>query len=121
MPSETYRLMARAMAERKQVLCMYEGFARALCPIVLGHNGGEERMLAYQFAGGARTGLPRGGQWKCLQLAKMSEVGLHDGPWHAGSSHKRPQGCVSEVDRDVNPRSPYRPNRRPRTRSRRSE
>jgi hypothetical protein len=112
MTSETYRLIAQAMAERKQVLCIYEGFARALCPIVLGHNKGEERVLAYQFAGNASHGLPPGGQWKCLQLSKMTEVELRHGRWHAGSSHRRPQGCVSEVDLDVNPRSPYNPRRR---------
>lgn len=118
MASETYRLIAQAMAERKQVLCVYEGFARAVCPIVLGHSKGEERVLAYQFAGGASRGLPPGGQWKCLQLSKMSEVELRPGPWHAGSSHKHPQGCVSEVDLDVNPQSPYSPRQRLGARSR---
>jgi hypothetical protein len=121
MQSKTYRLIAQAMAERQQVLCLYEGFARALCPIVLGRSKGEERLLAYQFAGGASQGLPPQGQWKCLQLSKMSEVELRRGRWHAGSSHKRPQGCVSEVDLDVNPKSPYRPRRRLGAPSRRSE
>lgn len=53
MTSEAYRQIARAMTERKQVLCLYEGYARALCPVVLGHNEGEERVLAYQFGGEA--------------------------------------------------------------------
>jgi hypothetical protein len=112
MPSATYRLIAQAMAERKQVLCIYEGFPRAICPIVLGYKNGEERALTYQFAGGASKGLPRGGQWKCLQLSKISEVELRSGRWHAGSSHKRPQGCIDDVDLDVNPDSPYDPRRR---------
>lgn len=112
MPSATYRLIARAMAERKQVLCLYEGLARAVCPVVLGHKNGREQALTYQFAGGASRGLPPGGQWKCLQLSKMSQVELCDGPWHAGSSHKRPQGCVDDVDLDVNRESPYDPRRR---------
>ena len=112
MPSSTYRLIAKAMAERKQLLFLYDGFPRAVCPIVLGHTRGEERALAYQFAGGASKGLPPGGQWKCLQLSKMREVELRSGPWHAGESHKSPQGCVDEVDLDVNPESPYHPRRR---------
>ncbi len=112
MPSSTYQLIARAMAERKQVLCLYDGLPRAVCPIVLGHAKGEERALTYQFAGGASQGLPRGGQWKCLQLSKMSQVELRSGRWYAGSSHKRPQGCIDTVDLDVNPQSPYAPARR---------
>lgn len=112
MPSATYQLIARAMAEHKQVLCVYEGFARAVCPIVLGHKNGREQVLAYQFAGDASAGLPPGGQWKCLRLSKMSQVELRDGRWYAGSSHKRPQGCIDDVDFDVNSESPYDPRRR---------
>jgi hypothetical protein len=44
-------------------------------------------------------------------LAKVSDVKLRDGPWHAGSRHTQPQGCVEEVDLDVNPDSPYQPKR----------
>lgn len=112
MPSATYELFARAMAKRKQVLCTYGGYSRELCPIVLGHSKGEEAALVYQFAGASRTGLPPGGQWKCLHLSKASNVRLRDGPWHAGSRHRRPQACVETVELDVNPASPYRPRRR---------
>ena len=102
MPSATYRLIAKAMAERKQVLCVYGGFARAICPMVLGHTKGEERTLAYQFAGDSSGGLADGGQWKCLDLSKMSDIQLQSGAWHTGTSHKRPQVCVEFVDLDVN-------------------
>jgi hypothetical protein len=110
-PSATYRLIAKAMAERKQVLCSYDGYPRELCPIVLGHSQGEEMALVYQFAGGSRSGLPSRGQWKCLRLAKMRDVRLRDGPWRTGSSHRLPQACVEVVDLDVNPVSPYKPRR----------
>ena len=111
MPSSTYRLIERAMTERKQVLCMYEGFARAVCPIILGHKQGRERTLAYQFAGSASRGLPPGGEWKCLDLAKMSNIELRTGPWHDGHRHSKPQHCIDEVDLDINPQSPYEPQR----------
>jgi hypothetical protein len=45
-------------------------------------------------------------------LAKVSDAQLRDGPWLAGSSHSQPQGCVEEVDLDINPSSPYQPKRR---------
>lgn len=112
MPSTTYELFARAMAERKQILCSYDGHPRALCPIVLGHSKGEETALVYQFAGGSGSRLPPGGDWKCLRLAKVRDVRLRDGPWHAGTSHRRRQSCVETVDLDVNPASPYAPRRR---------
>jgi hypothetical protein len=111
MPSATYRMIAQAILERKQVLCMYDGFPRAVCPVMLGHRQGRERALTYQFAGGASKGLPAGGQWKCLDLAKMSDVELRSGAWHDGASHSMPQHCIDEVDLDINPGSPYRPRR----------
>jgi hypothetical protein len=111
MRSPTYELFARALIERKQVVCLYDGYARELCPIILGHTRGEEAALVYQFAGGSRSGLPRGGQWKCLRLAKASDARLRNGPWFDGDSHQRAQVCVEIVDLDVNPASPYNPRR----------
>jgi hypothetical protein len=111
MASRTYALFARAIAERKQVLCRYDGFPRALCPIILGHSKGEEVALVYQFAGGSKSGLPPGGQWKCLHLSKVTDASLRAGRWHAGSRHDWRQTCVEVVDLDVNPDSPYRPRR----------
>jgi hypothetical protein len=49
---------------------------------------------------------------ECLSLSKVSNIQLRDGPWHAGSSHTRPQPCVQVVDLDVNRESPYNPKRR---------
>jgi hypothetical protein len=110
--SKNYKIFERAMRRRKPVLCMYDDHARGVCPIVLGHSrAGEEKALTFQFAGGSSSGLPRGGQWRCLRLAEVSEAELCDGPWIAGSRHTQPQGCVEVVDLDVNPDSPYRPRR----------
>lgn len=57
-------------------------------------------------------GLPPGGQWRCPWLAKVSDIRLRDGPWHAGDRHNQPQGCVEIVDFDVNPARPFKPKRR---------
>lgn len=112
MPSATYKLFAQAIAGLKQVLCTYDGYERELCPIILGHSQGEEKALTFQFGGGSSRGLPPDGQWRCLFLAKVGNVRLRDGAWHAGDSHTQPQGCVEIVDLDVNPESPYNPKRR---------
>ena len=100
------------MAERKPIVCTYGGYRRELCPIILGHSQGEEKALTYQFGGRSKSGLPPGGKWRCLWLSKVSDVQFRDGPWRAGSSHSQPQDCVEIIDFDVNPSSPYNPNRR---------
>lgn len=111
-PSLTYRLFEQAMTERKQIICMYDGYRRELCPIILGHSQGEEKALTYQFGGESRSGLPSRGEWRCLFLSNVSEVQLRKGRWHTGDSHAQPSRCVEIVDLDVNPRSPYNPKRR---------
>ena len=112
MASPTYDLFVQAMVERKQIHCTYNGYHRGLCPIILGHSAGQEKALTYQFAGESESRLPPGGDWKCHFLAKVSNVQLRDGPWHAGDSHTQRQRCVEDVDIDVNPASPYNPKRR---------
>jgi hypothetical protein len=99
------------MKRRKQIICTYDGYRRELCPVILGHSQQEEKALTYQFGGESRSGLPRGGEWRCLWLSKVTNARLRDGPWLAGSSHTQPQGCVETVDLDVNPSSPYHPKR----------
>lgn len=111
--SATYRLFEQAIRQRQQVVCRYGGYRRELCPVILGHKrSGDEAALTFQFAGESRSGLPRGGQWRCLLLAEASEVELRDGAWHAGADHRQGQRCVDIVDLDVNPDSPYEPQRR---------
>ena len=112
MPSSNYDLFEQAMAMRKQIICVYGGYPRELCPIILGHSQGQEKALTYQFGGQSKSGLLPQGEWRCLWLSKVSDVQLRDGPWFAGSNHTQPQGCVEIVDLDVNPSSPYRPKRR---------
>jgi hypothetical protein len=99
------------MAERQQVLCLYRGYPRALCPAILGHTKRRERTLAYQFAGQSSSGLAASGEWKCFQVAEMRNVELRDGEWRSGAQHSARQTCVEVVDLDVNPHSPYEPRR----------
>ncbi|HEV2097998.1 MAG TPA: hypothetical protein VGR45_03630 [Stellaceae bacterium] len=111
MASTIYELFARAIAERKQIFCVYDGYPRQLCPHILGHTRGEEVALTYQFSGQSRSGLPPKGEWRCLRLSRVRDARLVTGPWRAGASHTRRQPCVEIVDLDVNPSSPYRPRR----------
>jgi hypothetical protein len=107
--SQTYELFRQAMAERKQVVCTYQGFRREVCPVILGLTGGREKALTFQFAGGSSKPLPPRGQWRCLTLEGVTDVELREGRWHSGADHGAAQTCVTEVHYDVNPESPYNP------------
>lgn len=112
MPSATYKVFEQAMHAQSQVRCMYGGFMRELCPVVLGHSGDKEKALTFQVGGGSASGLPPSGEWRCLFLERVTLAALHDGAWRTGESHSAPQGCVEDVDLDVNPSSPYNPKRK---------
>jgi hypothetical protein len=101
MPSATYRLFRAAILGEMQVTCMYQGF-RELCPTIIGHKKGEEKVLAFQFGGASRSGLPPGGVWKCLKLSQVEDAEMREGSWHEGSQHRKPQTCVDDIDLDIN-------------------
>jgi hypothetical protein len=93
----TYALVRQAIEQRRQVHATYGGLRRRMCPHVLGTKGGQPRALFFQFAGDSGRGLVPGGDWRCLPLAGLTEVTLHDGPWHT-RAHSEPQRCIDDVD-----------------------
>jgi hypothetical protein len=97
---DVYALVRRAILERKPVHAFYAGHERWLCPHVLGTSDGEARALFFQFAGSSARGLEPGGDWRCLPLAGLSRVTLHEGRWRT-KVHSQPQHCVYEVDVEV--------------------
>lgn len=100
MPSRTYMLFRKAILTEQQVVCIYDGRPRELCPHIVGHNkSGEEVVLAWQFAGESSGKLP---QWRCLRLAQVTAISLRKGAWHEGGSHRTEQTCVSAIDLDIN-------------------
>lgn len=107
----TYELLVEAMRERRQVVCLYHGKRRELCPAIIGTNAEGRRMvLAYQFGGESsqRFDKPQD-RWRCFAVDEISDVQLRDGRWYAGTEHGQSQTCVRHVDYDVNPESPYSP------------
>lgn len=92
--------MRRALEQRRQVHAVYDGFSRRLCPHVIGTAAGRPRALFFQFEGGSARGLAVGGDWRCLSLEGMTEVSIHDGPWHT-RAHSEPQRCIDTVDLEI--------------------
>jgi predicted nucleic acid-binding protein len=110
--SETFRVFRQAILDKKQITCTYSGVYRELCPHILGHSGGEEKALVFQFAGKSRSALPEGGEWRCLKLSEVRNVRLREGRWYSGARHRRTQKCVETVYVDVNTAVPNQPGRR---------
>jgi predicted DNA-binding transcriptional regulator YafY len=108
--SPLFRLLHRAILERQQVVFGYQDHPREACPIILGHKGGRERLLAYQFAGFGSRGPVRG-EWKCFDLAEMKDAEPRSGRWHSGEAHRAPQSCIDDVFIDVNTAVPDQPGR----------
>jgi hypothetical protein len=97
----TYDLIRQAIVSKSQLICVYNGYIRECCPHVIGTTGGVVRVLTYQFGGESSHGLPVGGEWRCMDIVKMTRVQVRSGPWHTGMRHTRPQSCVKQVDFDV--------------------
>jgi hypothetical protein len=99
-PRATYTLFRNAILREQQVVCVYDGRVRELCPHIIGTNRrGEEVVLAWQFGGKSSGPLP---QWRCLKLAGVSNARARAGRWHEGGSHQTTQTCVSDIDLDIN-------------------
>ena len=90
MPSVNYDLFKQAMRMRKQIFCMYDGHLRELCPVILGHSQGQEKALTYQVGGKSKSGLPPGGEWRCLLPNSAMDHG-----WSAPAILNRSTACRS--------------------------
>ena len=49
------------MAAKKPIVCEYDGYAREICAVILGHTGGQEKALTFQFGGQSKSGLSPNG------------------------------------------------------------
>ena len=100
MRGAVYTLFRNAILGEQQVVCLYGGRLRELCPHIIGTNKrSEEVVLAWQFAGESSGPLP---QWRCLKLDNVSNAATRQGRWHEGGSHQTTQTCVSTIDLDIN-------------------
>lgn len=79
------------MRAEKQIRCVYGGFTREICPVVLGHSDGREKALTFQVGGGSSSGLPPGGEWRCLFLDRVTLAALPTvlGAWATATVNRR--------------------------------
>jgi hypothetical protein len=96
--SSTFELLRTAIRSKQQITGYYDGLYRQLCPHVLGWKRGVPHVFAFQLGGHSRRPLPVSGQWRCMEVEKLSGVSLVDGPWHTGAGVLEYQTCIDEVD-----------------------
>jgi hypothetical protein len=96
--SADYSLIRQAILDRSQVRATYQGRFREMCPHALGTKNGRQQALFFQFAGESNRGLPPGGDWRCLPLDGLTDVSLHEGPWHTDDRYDQTQSCIDEID-----------------------
>ncbi len=99
--STVEEIVVRAIQEKLVVTAMYQGYERIMCPHVIGYKAGRLNALFFQFAGGSKSGLPPGGQWRCVHIDELSHVTAAPGEWHTGPSHTQPQSCVDQIIAEV--------------------
>ena len=85
--------ITEAIKNKKQLRGHCDGFYREMCPHALSWKGSEYHVLSYQSAGHSSRPLPVEGQWKCMDVDGISNLGMVDGPWHTGTSHTGPSTC----------------------------
>ena len=98
--ADVYSIVRPAIASRRQIIATYGGHQREMCPHAIGTKAGRPQALFFQFGGSSSSGLPPGGEWRCLPLAGLSNVTAVDGPWHT-APHTQAQTCIDEVDLEV--------------------
>jgi hypothetical protein len=80
-PSVTYRILWRAVRERRQVTFVHDKKIREASPVILGYSAdGEEALFAYQFGGhtSPRNRLPG---WRCFPVAGIRDLTSRKGGW----------------------------------------
>ena len=100
--SDTYVLVRQAIIDKHQVIGVYGGHRRELCPHAIGTKRGRAQAIFIQFGGSSSSGLGRPeDNWRCLAIDELTDVTVRDGEWHTAPNHSRPQTCVDVIDVEV--------------------
>lgn len=94
------QIIRGAIQNHQQLFFTLDGFPREFCPHVLGTKQSEWHVFGWQFGGESKTGLPKGGDWRCLVLHDITtDIVARDGDWYRGwAMGKRGQSCIDTID-----------------------
>ena len=97
---DAYAIVRQAILDKDQVVATYRGHRREMCPHAIGMKDGRRQALFFQFAGSSASGLPPGGEWRCIPIDRLSDIVIRAGAWHT-ASHTGRQTCIDVVDAEV--------------------
>lgn len=104
MKSKTYEIIKSAIEKKQQVFATYDNKYREMCPHAIGTKNGVEQALFFQFGGDTSSGKITSDtkeNWRCITLAKLSNITVKDGEWHTFDNHSRPSSCIDKIDVQV--------------------
>ena len=96
-----YEQIKAAIQKKKCMTGMYSGLVRHFSPHEIGMGGkGLAMVMAFQYAGQTSNpkGLPDGGEWRCMEVDKFSNLVENEDEWHSRDDHSRPNYCVVHSD-----------------------
>ena len=100
--SPTYQLIRSAILGKQQVIAIYNGLTREMCPHTIGLKKGKEQALFLQFAGGSSSGLSNPeDNWRCIPLERLQILLVRDGEWYTAANHSRKSTCIDQIDVEV--------------------
>ena len=97
----TYELLREAVLGRKQVVAIYRGHRRLMCPHVLGTKQGRAQCLFYQFGGTSSSGPvapASAANWRCIPVDQLEDVTVHPGTEWFGVAPSGRQTCIDTID-----------------------
>src|SRR3954471_15499132 len=94
-----YQTILDAIRDHACLTAHYEYNVRFFAPHALGKDSsGAPLVVAYQYAGGRRGGLPAGGDWATFYIGGLSSVELTSDKWLAGRLTHKPMHVLKDVD-----------------------
>jgi hypothetical protein len=96
----SYDLVRDAIRDRISLTATYDRYVRFFSPHLLGKDSsGAPVVVAYQYGGGRRGGLPAAGAWACFTLAGLSNVTRNADKWIAGPlTPPKPVHVLKQID-----------------------
>jgi hypothetical protein len=95
----SYIVIRRAIEERHSLTGYYDNYVRHFSPHILGLDGQSwPAVIVYQYDGGRREGLPRGGDWCFFHVWGLNDLRRNDDRWMAGPGQRKPRHLIAKVD-----------------------
>src|SRR5690349_16728994 len=94
-----YEIIRQAIRDRACLTADYEDYPRFFSPHELGYDSrGAPVVVAYQYEGGRRGGLPAGGDWATFYIAGLTNLERNTDSWHRGRLTHKPQDVLNRID-----------------------